>query len=97
MRLILRSRLKDQKTNMPRSSRRHLFIFILLLLFTLVFAGFLAVATYYYLSGAENVTIKSFAPGLPAIYLGFMARKEWRAMKAMRKMEARKRRLEGAE
>jgi len=82
---------------MPRSSRRHLLVFAILILFTLVFAGFLAVAGYYYFTGAKNVTIKSFSPGLPAVYLGFMARKEWRAMQAMRKMEARKRRLESAQ
>lgn len=75
---------------MSRSSQRHLFNFIVFSVFVLAFAGFLVVAAWYYFHGAENVTIKSFAPGVPAFFLFFLARKEWRAMRAAQKMEKRR-------
>ena len=77
---------------MPRTARRHYLNAALFGLFSLAFAAFLAAATYYYLSGAENVTLKSFAPGVPAFFLFFLARKEVRAGNAVRKREAYRRR-----
>jgi hypothetical protein len=76
---------------MARTFRRHLVTFLILLFFTLLFTGFLLAAAYYFFSGSENVSLQSFSPGLPAIYLGFMAWKEWKAMVSTRKMDARKR------
>jgi hypothetical protein len=85
---------QDYKTiPVPRSSNRHLVSFIIFSIFVLAFSAFLVVTAYYYLNGAENVTIKSFAPGVPAFFLFFLARKEWRSMRASRNMEKRKKRL----
>ncbi|WP_026232112.1 hypothetical protein [Neolewinella persica] len=78
---------------MPRSSNRHFVSFLIFSIFVLAFSAFLAVTAYYYLNGAENVTIKSFAPGVPAFFLFFLARKEWRSMRAARNMEKRKKKL----
>lgn len=78
---------------MPRSANRHLVSFIIFSVFVLAFTAFLVVTAYYYVNGAENVTIKSFAPGVPAFFLFFLARKEWRSMRAARNMEKRKRKL----
>jgi len=36
------------------------------------------------------MTVKSFAPGVPAFFLFFLARKEWRSAQAVRNMERRK-------
>ena len=77
---------------MPRSARSHLLTFVLLSVFAMVFGAFLVYGGYKYVTGAENVTLKSLAPGLPAVYLGFMARNEFRAMRAARKSEANRRR-----
>jgi hypothetical protein len=88
------ARLFDYKTiPVPRSSNRHLVSFIIFSIFVLAFSAFLAVTAYYYLTGAENVTIKSFAPGVPAFFLFFLARKEWRSMRASRNMEKRKKKI----
>lgn len=81
---------------MARTARRHYFTSALLGLFSLVFAAFLGVAAYYYFQGAEGMDIKSFAPGLPAFFLFFMARKEWRSARAARNMERRRRKKAGA-
>jgi hypothetical protein len=77
----------------PRSSNRHLVSFVIFSVFVLAFSAFLVVTGYYYLTGEENVTIKSFAPGVPAFFLFFLARKEWRSMRASRNMEKRKKRV----
>lgn len=74
---------------MPRSANSHLLVFTLLALFALLFAGFLLYAAYFYFTDGENMTLKSFAPGVPAFFLGFLARNEFRAMRAARKTEAR--------
>ncbi|MFT7120461.1 MAG: hypothetical protein ACJAZ9_000634 [Neolewinella sp.] len=75
---------------MARSSRSHLLVFLIVAFFALLFTGFLVTAAYYYFTDGKNMTIKSFAPGLPAVYLGFMARNEWRAMRLTRKTEAKR-------
>lgn len=75
---------------MARSSRKHYINFSIFSLFVIAFGSFLVVAAYYYLNGAENMTIKSFAPGVPAFFLFFLARKEWRSAKAARNMEKRR-------
>lgn len=72
---------------MPRSAKSHLTVFIVLTVFSLLFSGFLVYAAWFYFTDGENMTIKSFAPGLPAVYLGFMARNEFRGMRAARKTE----------
>lgn len=59
----------------------------------LAFAGFLAYTAYHYLSGTENVTVKSFAPGVPAFFLFFLARREYRSAGAARKTRERRARL----
>lgn len=73
-----------------RSSRKHYINFAIFSLFVLAFGSFLVIAAYYYFSGAENMTVKSFAPGVPAFFLFFLARKEWRSAKAARNMEKRR-------
>jgi hypothetical protein len=77
---------------MARSSRKHYVNFVIFSLFVVAFGSFLVVAAYYYVSGAENMTIKSFAPGVPAFFLFFLARKEWRSAKAAKNMEMRRKR-----
>ncbi|MBC6993945.1 hypothetical protein QWY85_09910 [Neolewinella lacunae] len=74
---------------MARTARRHFYTFVFFALFALVFTAFLLVAGYYYLAGAPNASLQSFTPGLPALFLGFMARNEFRAWRAARKTEAR--------
>ncbi|MEM6770152.1 MAG: hypothetical protein AAF597_06170, partial [Bacteroidota bacterium] len=74
---------------MPQTANSHLFRFIMLALFASLFAGFLLYAAYFYFTDGENMTLKSFAPGVPAFFLGFLARTEFRAMRAARKTEAR--------
>lgn len=74
---------------MARSANSHLFVFVMLALFASIFVGFLLYAAYFYITDGENMTIKSFAPGVPAFFLGFLARNEFRAMRAARKTEAR--------
>lgn len=75
---------------MARSARKHYLNFLIFSAFVLAFSTFLVVTAYYYVSGAENVDIKSFAPGVPAFFLFFLARKEWRSARAARNMEKRK-------
>jgi len=77
---------------MAKSSRSYILPLTLLSLFAIAFLGFLVVAGYYYLTGVEGVTIKSLAPGLPGIYLAFMAHKQWKGMQATKKVEAHRRR-----
>jgi hypothetical protein len=72
-----------------RSSRKHYINFAVFSLFSLTFASFLAVAAYYYFTDGKDMTIKSFAPGVPAFFLFFLARKEWRSARAVRNMERR--------
>lgn len=74
---------------MARSSRKHFINFAVFSLFSLTFASFLAVAAYYYFTDGKDMTIKSFAPGVPAFFLFFLARKEWRSARAVRNMERR--------
>ena len=74
-------------SHMPRSANSHLFTFILLTLFASVFATFLVFAAYKYVTDGENMELKSFAPGVPAFFLGFLARNEFRGMRAARKTE----------
>lgn len=74
---------------MARSANSHLFVFIMLALFASVFASFLLYAAYFYVTDGKNMTLESFAPGVPAFFLGFLARNEFRAMRAARKTEAR--------
>ena len=74
---------------MARSANSHLLVFCMLALFALIFASFLFYAAYFYVTDGTNMTLKSFAPGVPAFFLGFMARNEFRAMRAARKTEAR--------
>lgn len=73
---------------MARSAKSHFIVFLVLTAFSLAFTGFLVYAAWFYFTDGENMTIKSFAPGLPAVYLGFMARNEFRGMRAARKTEA---------
>lgn len=75
---------------MARSSRKHYISFAVFSLFSLTFASFLAVAAYYYFTDGKDMTIKSFAPGVPAFFLFFLARKEWRSARAVRNMERRR-------
>ncbi|MEM1359259.1 MAG: hypothetical protein AAGF89_13710 [Bacteroidota bacterium] len=82
---------------MAKSSRSYILPLTLLSLFALAFLGYLGYAAYLYLIGAENVTIKSLAPGLPGIYLAFMAHKQWKGMQATKKVEAHRRRKALAE
>jgi len=77
-----------------RSSRKHYVNCAVFSVFALAFGSFLMIAAYYYLRGDENMTIKSFAPGVPAFFLFFLARKEWRSAKAARNMEKRQARVE---
>ena len=77
---------------MAKTAKKSLFLFFVLTIFALLFGAFLAVGAYYYLTGKEGVTLASLSPGLPAIYLGFMARREWQGMRAARKVEAFRRR-----
>lgn len=74
---------------MARSSRKHYINFAVFSLFSLTFASFLVVAAYYYFTDGKDMTIKSFAPGVPAFFLFFLARKEWRSARAVRNMERR--------
>ena len=74
---------------MARTPTRHYINCAIFGLFALVFAGFLGVTAYHYFNGAENVDIKSFGPGVPAFFLFFMARKEWRSAKAVSNMKKR--------
>lgn len=76
---------------MARTAKKHLFTGLLLAFFSLLFAGFLLYAAYFYVVDGTNMTLASFAPGVPAFFLGFMARNELRAMRAARKTEARMR------
>jgi len=73
-----------------RSSRKHYINFAIFSLFSLTFASFLGVAAYYYFTDGKDMTVKSFAPGVPAFFLFFLARKEWRSAQAVRNMERRK-------
>jgi hypothetical protein len=75
---------------MARSARKHYVSFIIFSVFVIAFSTFLIVTAYYYVTGKENVDIKSFAPGVPAFFLFFLARKEWRSARAARNMEKRK-------
>lgn len=75
---------------MSRSSNRHLFNFLVFSFFVLAFSAYLVITAWYYARGADHVNIKSFTPGLPAFFLFFLARKEWRAMRAARNMEKRR-------
>lgn len=75
---------------MARSSRKHYINFAVFSLFSLTFASFLVVAAYYYFTDGKDMTVKSFAPGVPAFFLFFLARKEWRSARAVRNMERRK-------
>ncbi|OAV45573.1 hypothetical protein [Lewinella sp. 4G2] len=68
-------------------ARKHLITGIALGLFALVFAGFLIAAAYFYFTDGENMTIKSFAPGAPALFLGFLSRNQFRSYRAARKLE----------
>lgn len=72
---------------MARSANSHLLSFIALTLFALIFGSFLAYAGWKYFTDGKNMSIKSFAPGAPAFFLGFMARNEFRSMRAARKTE----------
>jgi hypothetical protein len=72
-----------------RSSRKHYINFAVFSLFSLTFASFLVVAAYYYFTDGKDMTMKSFAPGVPAFFLFFLARKEWRSARAVRNMERR--------
>lgn len=72
---------------MPRSANSHFLSFIALTVFAAVFASFLGYAAWKYFTDGDNMTIKSFAPGAPAFFLGFMARNEFRGMRAARKTE----------
>ena len=75
---------------MARSSRKHYINFAVFSLFSLTFASFLGVAAYYYFTDGKDMTVQSFAPGVPAFFLFFLARKEWRSARAVRNMERRK-------
>lgn len=79
---------------MPRSARRHFVSAAVIGGFALLFAAFLAVTAYHYFTGAEGVGLASFAPGLPAVFLGFLARREWRngvlTRRTARRLAARK-------
>ena len=72
---------------MARSSRKHYVNCAIFGLFSLTFASFLVVAAYYYFTDGKDMTIESFAPGVPAFFLFFLARKEWRSARATRIME----------
>ena len=54
----------------------------------MIFAGFLLIAAYYYFTDGKNMTLESFAPGAPALFLGFLARNQFRSYRAARKYEA---------
>lgn len=75
---------------MARSARKHYISFAIFSAFVIAFSTFLVVTAYYYVTGKENMDIKSFAPGVPAFFLFFLARKEWRSARAARNMEKRK-------
>lgn len=81
---------------MARSARRHFINAAIIGLFALVFAGFLATAAYYFVTGSERATLQSFAPGVPAFFLFFLARKEWRNGVVTRQMAVRRRAKEAA-
>lgn len=73
-------------------SRKHLFTGLALAAFASVFATFLVVAAYYYFTDGRDMKLESFAPGAPALFLGFLARNQFRSYRAARKHEAWKRR-----
>jgi len=75
---------------LPRSSKKHYLNFVIFSVFTLAFASFLVYGGYHLITGTENVTIKSLAPGVPAFFLFFLTRKEWRSAVASRNMERRR-------
>ena len=68
-------------------ARKHLITGIALAAFALIFASFLAVAAYFYFTDGRNMTLKSFAPGAPALFLGFLSRNQFRSYRAARKLE----------
>ena len=78
-------------------SRKHLLTGLALAGFATVFAAFLGVAAYYYFAGDREMTMESFAPGAPALFLGFLARNQFRSYRAARKHEDWKRRRAGRE
>lgn len=73
-------------------SRKHLITGILLASFSALFTAFLLTAAYFYFTDGTNMTLKSFSPGAPALFLGFLARNQFRSYRAARKLEAFKKR-----
>lgn len=69
-------------------ARKHLIIGISLALFASIFACFLIAAAWFYFTDGKNMTIESFAPGAPALFLGFLSRNQFRSYRAARKLEA---------
>ena len=76
---------------MARTARRQFLNAVIISLFALAFTAFLVAAAYHYAIGTEGVTFKSFAPGVPAFFLFFLARREWRNAITTRQMAARRR------
>ena len=69
-------------------ARKHLIVGIALAAFASVFAAFLLTAAYFYFTDGKNMTLESFAPGAPALFLGFLSRNQFRSYRAAKKHES---------
>ncbi|NJC25091.1 hypothetical protein [Neolewinella antarctica] len=68
-------------------ARKHLITALALAIFASIFLGFLITTGYFYLTDGTNMTLKSFSPGAPALFLGFLARNQFRSYRTARKHE----------
>ena len=73
---------------MSKTAKKHLITASALAAFATVFASFLLAAAYFYFTDGKNMNIKSFAPGAPALFLGFLARNQFRSYREVRKHDA---------
>ena len=58
-------------------------------LFAAFFLGYLAYTAYLLISGNPNTKLGSLTPGLPGIFLFFLARKQWRSAQAAKRWQKR--------